>query len=345
MMINAITVLHEKLDSINTHIEVLKRIEIITKQEIENEDIKYIQSKQTDEKIFNYRANIISLYGAFECFIEEVFKEYIEQLRHIIPQYNSLNKKIKDNYFDNVAKLHSKLHYAKFSHITELKIVQNLEKVIAQDNNEILAEPFLCNGGNYKHKIICDLMSSVGIDNIDCNIILLSPLSDLLLESTPNKEQQRKMVAMRLEELVDRRNEVAHGAISDDIIDIDRFEEILKFTRAYCYSLNELLECELLECRWEQLPSMSYIPTKVHRNSIAELKVTNFQLNIGDKLLIKRPKFPAYVEVEVLGLRIKNNLTGTIEENDSIDIGDEEHLISIKVSTTIKNNIEFKFAS
>ena len=26
----------------------------------------------------------------------ETFKEYIEQLRHIIPQYNSLNKKIKD---------------------------------------------------------------------------------------------------------------------------------------------------------------------------------------------------------------------------------------------------------
>ena len=167
MMINAITVLHEKLDSINTHIEVLKRIEIITKQEIENEDIKYIQSKQTDEKIFNYRANIISLYGAFECFIEEVFKEYIEQLRHIIPQYNSLNKRIKDSYFDKVAKLHSKLHYAKFSHITELKIVQNLEKVIAQDINEILAEPFLCNGGNYKHNIICDLMSSIGIDDVD----------------------------------------------------------------------------------------------------------------------------------------------------------------------------------
>ena len=56
MMVNAITILREKLDSINIHIEVLKRIEIITKQQTENEDIKYIQSKQTDEKIFTYKS-------------------------------------------------------------------------------------------------------------------------------------------------------------------------------------------------------------------------------------------------------------------------------------------------
>ena len=181
MMINAITILHKRLDSINTHIEVLKRIENITKQQIENDDIKYIQSKQTDEKTFNYQANIISLYGALEFFIEEVFKEYIEHLRRIIPQYNSLKDEIKKSYFSNVTKLHSKLHYAKFSHITEFQIAQNIESVIVQNKNEILAESFLCNGGNYKHNVICDLMKTVGIDNVDCNIIQLSPLSELLL--------------------------------------------------------------------------------------------------------------------------------------------------------------------
>ena len=54
MMVSAIAMLQKRLDSINTHIEVLKRIENITKQQIENDDFKYIQSKQTDEKTFNY---------------------------------------------------------------------------------------------------------------------------------------------------------------------------------------------------------------------------------------------------------------------------------------------------
>lgn len=343
MMVNAITVLQKRLDSINTHIEVLKRIENITKQQIENDDIKYIQSKQTDEKTFNYQANIISLYGTLEFFIEEVFKEYIEHLRRIIPQYNSLNKKIKDSYFDNVAKLHSKLHYAKFSHITELKIVQNLEKVIAQGNNEILAESFLGNGGNYKHNIICDLMNSVGIDNVDCNIIQLSPLSDLLLELTTDKEQQRKMVAMRLEELVDRRNEIAHGAISDDIFDIVSFEDMLKFTSAYCDSLNKLLKYELLAYKWEQVSSTTYTPINVYDNRIAVLKVKNVNISIGGKLLIKRHNFPLYHEAQILGLRIKNNTTKKEEERDSIEINDEEHLISIEVSAKLKTNMAFKF--
>lgn len=343
MMVNAITLLHKRLDSINTHIEVLKRIENITRQQTENENIKYILSKQTDEKTFNYRANIISLYGAFEFFIEEVFKEYIENLRHIIPLYSSLNDKIKCSYFGNVAKLHNKLHYAKFSHLTELKIVQNLERVIAQDNNEILAESFLGNGGNYKHSIICELMRSVGIDNVDCNIIQLSPLSHLLSESTSDREQQRRKVHIRIEELVNRRNEVAHGATTDDIIDIDSFEDMLKFITVYCESLNNLLTNELLAYKWEQVSSTTYTPNKIYKDGIAVLKVKNIHLNIGKKLLIKKQDYPEYIETEIIGLHIKNNTTGDIEEKDSIDINDEEYLISVKVSNELKINRKLKF--
>lgn len=343
MMVNAITILRKRLDSINTHIEVLRRIENIARQQIDNEDINYIQSIQTDEKTFNYRANIISLYGTFEFFIEEVFKEYIEHLKHIIPLYSSLNDKIKDSYFGNVTKLHNKLHYAKFSHLTELKIVQNLERVIAQDNNEILAESYLGNGGNYKHEVICDLMNSVGICNVDCNIIQTIPLRDLLLEYTSDTEQQRKKVQMRIEELVNRRNEVAHGATTDDIIDIDSFDDMLRFTAAYCESLNKLLEQELMAYRWEQLSSTCYTPINIYGNKIVELKVKNIRLSIGKKLLIKKQRYPAYLEANIIGLNVKNNTTGVIEKKESIDINNEEHLISVKVSANLKMNREFKF--
>ena len=264
-MVNAITILHEKLDSINSHLEVLKRINGVLKlHQIKDEDIKYIQSQQTKEKIFNYRANIISLYGAFELFIEEAFKEYIDNLKVIVPQYTSLNTKIKESYFSNVAKLHNKLNYAKFSRITECQIAQNIERVIVQNKNEIIAECYLGNGGNYKHDAICTLLSSIGISNVNCNIIQISPLLGLLSELTHDKEQQRKMVQMRIDELVDRRNEVAHGVTTDNIIDVEGFEDILNFTKKYCESLNGLLENELLACKWKQSPSNCYSPDRVY---------------------------------------------------------------------------------
>ena len=221
--------------------------------------------------------------------------------------------------------------------------MQNLERVIAQDNNEILAEPYLGNGGNYKHEIICDLMNSVGICNVDCNIIQTNPLRDLLLESTSDREQQRKKVQMRIEELVNRRNEVAHGATTDDIIDIDSFEDMLRFTIAYCESLNKLLGHELMACRWEQLSSTCYTPITLHGNKIVELKVKNIRLIVGQKLLIKKQRYPAFLEAKIIGLNIKNNTTGAIEKKESIDINDEEHLISVKVSANLKMNREFKF--
>ena len=199
------------------------------------------------------------------------------------------------------------------------------------------------NGGNYKHNIICDLMNSVGICNVNSNIIQLSPLSDLLSESTPDKEQQRTMVTMRLEDLVNRRNEIAHGTATDDIIDIDSFEDLLKFIVCYCDSLNQLLDHELMALKWEQSSSICYTPLNVYGNEIAELKVKNISLSIGKKLLIKKQSYPACFEAKIIGLNIKNNTTGVIEKKESIDINDEEYLISVKVSAKLKDNYELKF--
>ena len=186
-------------------------------------------------------------------------------------------------------------------------------------------------------------MNSVGICNVDCNIIQTIPLRDLLLEYTSDTEQQRKKVQMRIEELVNRRNEVAHGATTDDIIDIDSFDDMLRFTAAYCESLNKLLEQELMAYRWEQLSSATYTPINVYDNRIAVLKVKNVNISIGSKLLIKKHNFPLYHEAQILGLRVKNNTTGKEEERESIEINDEEHLISIEVSAKLKENRELKF--
>lgn len=342
MMVNAITVLQERLDSITNHLEVLKRIKIITRPlNIENNDIKYIKSQQTKEKIFNYQTNIISLYGAFEFFVEEVFKEYIECLKKIVPQYDKLDNKIINNYFDNVAKLHSKLNYAKFSHITERQIVQNLERVIVQNRNEIIAESYLGNGGNYKHDVVCKLMSSIGIFNVNGDIVKISPLSDLLTEATTDVEHQRKMVQFRIDDLVDRRNEVAHGVTTDDIIDIDSFEKMLNLIQKYCLSLNKLLEHKLLTYMWEHSSSSIYIPDKVYGNFIVALKVKNIQIGVGDKILIERNNYPRYIEATILGIRIKDDIK--ILEEQSLFIDDLERLISIKVTCKIKINDHIKF--
>ena len=189
MMVNAITLLRDRLNNLKSHLEVLKRIDNISKRtQIENEDIQYVRSQQTNEKIFNYRSNIISLYGAFEAFIEDIFKEYVNNLHIIIPQYDSLPSNIKDNYFTNTAKLHSRLNYSKFSHITEKQIAENIEKVIVQNQNDILPESFLGNGGNYRHNTICELFNSIGVKDLLGHITIIDPLSNFLFGITSDKE-------------------------------------------------------------------------------------------------------------------------------------------------------------
>ena len=346
MMVNAITLLRERLNNLKSHLEVSKRIDNISKHlQTENEDLLYVRSQQTNEKIFNYRANIISLYGAFEAFIEDIFKEYVSNLHIIIPKYDSLPSNIKDNYFSNTAKLHSRLSYSKFSHITEKQIAENIEKVIVQNHNNILPESFLGNGGNYRLDTIRELFNSIGVKELLGHIILIDPLSSFLFGITSDKEQQKTMVPIRVDDLVNRRNEIAHGANTADIIDNDTFSEMLNFIQLYAESLNILLNDELLTHKWSNSPSETVSPLKVYpKINVIELVIKKQQLSMGDNLILHRHQYPQFIEANIIGLQIKDNDTGEITDKENIDVTDDEyHLISIKVNTEVKDRYKLKF--
>ena len=241
--------------------------------------------------------------------------------------------------------MRSRLNYSKFSHITEKQIAENIEKVIVQNQNNILPESFLGNGGNYRHDTIRELFNSIGVKELLGHIILIDPLSSFLFGITSDKEQQKTMIPLRIDDLVNRRNEIAHGANTDDIIDNDSFSEMLNFIQLYAESLNILLIDELLRHKWSNSPSDTVSPLKVYPNiNVIELMIKNQQLSIGDNLILHRHQHPQFIESNIIGLQIKDNDTGEIIDKENIDVtDDEDHLISIKVSTEVKNRYKLKF--
>lgn len=109
-----ITSLERFKTEVNQIREYLKHIQYVndvvgsTILEEDNEQIKALlnrlkehdRSFRTDKRIFEYKAAIISLYGLLEKYIETWIKEYLDSLSKLVPNYNELDEKIRNNHFE-----------------------------------------------------------------------------------------------------------------------------------------------------------------------------------------------------------------------------------------------------
>lgn len=156
------------IKSHNTCFESLRQI-MIDVREVNPEANLFLEN-YTKERGFNFRANVITLYGIFEQFVEDSVKEYVDELARQFPSFDLLNDKIRKSYVENWKGLHGKLNYAKFASVKENKMIETLYETVVKNNNEILAECFLLNGGNYKHEYIANMLSNLGLNDFRSSI-------------------------------------------------------------------------------------------------------------------------------------------------------------------------------
>lgn len=316
-----------QIDALLLHIEVIRREDkLCLNKSIVDNDLKYIRDSLTNERLFRYRSNLISLYGFFEHFIEETVREYMSELRNLYVCYSQLPDIIKNKYFDNWRSLSTKLHYSKFSFYTPSSLADNLYQILVKDKNEILAECFVQNGGNYRHSVVCDMFRSVGIENIDS--ILLKYISFVCV-SDPTLQAEKCCVT--LDSIVDRRNEIAHGANASDIISLDMFEECLKYVCIYAKSLTLMLNDQLAEYNLAIDKSFNgFKVLHVYRSRVAVMEnVSGVGLKVGEVVLVKNPSgiYPRFRNLKIQEIHV--------------EFGDS----NVEVVTELNKELLYKFVS
>lgn len=185
MMQNSILMFKKQLSTISQHNECFSLLPTILKSVKEtNINADKIIEKWTNERIFNYRSNIISLYGCFEQFIESSVKEYVNELLKVCSNFMDLDNSIKNEYIEKWKALHGKLHYNKYQEITPIYMIESLYRSMIENKNEVIAECFLQNGGNYKHEEIMKVFSNLGFHDIRSCLKHYEPLASFLLKRT-----------------------------------------------------------------------------------------------------------------------------------------------------------------
>lgn len=304
-----------------------------------------ILNSLTNEKVFNYRANIISLYGHFEHFIEEIVKEYVKELNSVCITFQDYHPDIKKSYFDNWKILSERLEWPKFNYLDEKTLIKNLYETIIDNHNKILAECFIQNGGNYRHKIISEVFIKLGLKDFSSKLQKYPPLSSYFQERGLDSLEVKDLFR-NIDDMVDRRNEIAHTA-ADNIISPKDYLELQDFVIKYADALNSYLNDDIFEKKWMKLDSIQTIkPINVfggNDKNIPAFSLTNQKVSKNNSILTNTPlgSYPRFKKLIILSLR-KEETDGTVNEVESVD-AEEPTIISIKVNEAVNIHCKFKF--
>jgi RiboL-PSP-HEPN len=293
----------------------------------------------TDRKIFEYKASIISLYGLLEKYIEIWVKEYLESLSCVIPDYNNIDKKIRDNHFELSLKLVNIILHRenpKYQHLTKEKILANLNQCIVNPSNYMFnADAFTIPSGNLKHKQIVRIFELI---NVNLNEALKKNAT--IIQHIQNEQQITNLANLetdvlynKINDLVERRNQIAHGSEVLEILGISELKSYIHFLEKYCQAIFEVLSENFI--RQESIYSFQKIERiiEVIANRILVFEIENFAIKVGDIIIVETAD-GAFYKKHILTIQLDNNPYNEFATVDKVKI-------AISVEPKIKDTQTF----
>lgn len=152
----------------------------------------------------------------------------------------------------------------------------------------------------------------------------------------------------KLNEFVDCRNEIAHGANYENIWSMGMFLDYLDFVVFYAEAFTNYLNDKLLQECWEKYSEGKVVkPEKYYsKQNVFVFHLNDILLSKQQKMLIKQPdgNYPRYFECYVPEIYCKRPETSK-EMIKKVDIlyGDGEWLVSIKLPLSLSPKSRFFF--
>lgn len=303
-----ISFLESDLKELRSHLKFIENLKVDILPANEN----YEYSKSSAKRKFDYSSAIISLYGLIENYIEKFCFEYSEIIEKKIPSYEFLDSKFTDNHFDlsiELIKKVSEKKHLKYANINKIKLVSNLNDCLTiKQPYKLNREAFTINNGNLKHSKICD---TIGYLNIKLND---------KLKQTQSFNTQTENAFNKVDDLVQRRNEIAHGNVQQ-ILDTTEIVPYVDFVEKYLVSIGKIMknEIEQLELLYKKKYKCIILnDTKVFKGNIVGIpngKELNF--TIGDKIIIEKSN-NIMTSGEVVNLKEFEDNSVTIKLNHNI---------------------------
>jgi len=221
------------------------------------------------KKRYNYNSVIISMYGLVEQYIEALMHNYLELLQKIVPSYPDIPESIVSNHVAASFELikYTEQNRYKGTNTKEL-IISKLNSCLSDPQNyKLNSEAFCHHTANFRSDVINVFFQKVGFSNIMHDALGNKTFNKLLEEMELNKLHDRfeRSASARTKEnkesglqerafyfindLADRRNEVAHG-VSSQLLAHDILLSYVYFLEPFGETIYDVLFQNLL---WKEV--------------------------------------------------------------------------------------------
>lgn len=304
----------------------------------------YFKSSSVDEglrlpiakiKQFNFNSYIISIYGAYENFIEKMMSEYLKKLCSIVTNYSELPNEIQKNNLIKTMDIVKKLDYPKYKHLKSASLIEILHKNMNQNNPFLNIEAFKSHTANFRIGVIDSYFSDVGIGNLSRKIINYSPLKEYLDDKYHDYQQiQNDIIFSEIDYICHTRNQIAHGVQSVQLLGETVLNSYIDFFILFSESLLKLLNDHFFELQFS-LSNTTFTPINVYQKQIICFNTNGIKFNIHNKILLKKEDvFPKYYDAEILEIRKDFNPVDEIDCGDPMDI-------SMKITVEVNKRVNF----
>ncbi len=298
---------------------------------VETEEIKYL--KQLSESLrkfplskkqFNYNSIIISLYGSFERFIENSLVTYSDKINQIVRKYNNLPDSILKNHFFLSLTLLNKVEQDNYAgHLSKEELIKNLHTCInVNEGYQLNKDAFAQHTANFRHQVIEECFSHLGIQNISQRILKTSIFLYYIIEKleihspdAPNVDESFQ----QLNELAERRNDVAHG-VPSEIIQNNILIDFVEFFEKFSAGLIEVLSNELLHREVDEFGTQLGELRDVYSDGeVICIHTNKIPIKIGDEIIGKNKN--QIVKSKILEMKLNDINVEFTDDKSDFEIG------------------------
>lgn len=298
-------------------------------------NLKQLVPDETPWKLYDHCSVVTRLYSIHESFVENLISSWINYLPQIYPSYSDLPEAIRNTHLIGISNLllESRKEKSRFGDISVEEIIRGLYVGITSQTEQydIVAEAFLMHQQNLRKDAIEKLFTDAGIPQ-SWNWINEHRKIKRLVEDIDNTAEGE------LAELINYRNDAAHGGIIDDVLGEKKLLDLCDFIENLSEAFFDLVNFYIVERKKElgEIKDIGLITEWFQKPKAGVAKVKNTNLCVGDSLWLmsKTKSYCQSVKIKSIRLTIDDQEI----DKDNIEITDETE-VGLKFNKNAKKDI------
>jgi hypothetical protein len=280
-----------------------------------------IKAMPSDEewRVYEHCAVVNRLYAVYESFVENLIENWVRELPRIVPIYSELDEKIQSTHIDNVGRILRERHKQRFSELSIDRVISGLfNGVSGNQTYELLVEAFILHDRNLRAEDLDELFKNAGIHSNSWSWVKNNHHVKSFIDDNIAGENTAEGL---LKELIDYRNDAAHGDIIDVTLSSGQLLELCDFIGAVCKSLSELVTYQVLlkEEKQGRAKQVGKISEWFKKPQAGIVKISNAKLKVGDSLFLANDRDCQMAQI--MSLQINDIDRDEVESISEIEVG------------------------